>query len=159
MTAATAGIHTETVVLLGHSLSRDHETHRAELPGPIERAGTVRSAQAEDPQAPEGVAEGLAAPGRGTGEFMAMEEIIPSPAMRTGVRPGAGYRIAVMRTGGGDHAGRMKQTRDMTGTPTPPDHACGSRRLRYAGTNELRNHPAAHVALQNDVLFPRLEQG
>ncbi|MCA8901985.1 MAG: hypothetical protein KDA53_12125 [Hyphomonas sp.] len=49
--------------------------------------------------------------------------------------------------------------RSLTANLTPPDHACGSWRALYSGTEKLLDDLAAHMALENDVLFPRFEEG
>jgi regulator of cell morphogenesis and NO signaling len=45
--------------------------------------------------------------------------------------------------------------RTLTGSFTPPADACGSYRVLYAALAELRRDLMVHVALENEVLFPR----
>ncbi|MDK3073629.1 hemerythrin domain-containing protein [Sedimentitalea sp. JM2-8] len=159
MTATTAEAPTETDALIDHILSRYHQTHRSELPGLIELAERVGTVHAGDPQSPKGLAEALTALGREMEEHMAKEEMILFPAMRAGGRPGIEHPLAVMRADHDDHAEGIEQIREMTDNLTPPDHACGSWRALYAGTDKFLDDLTAHVALENDVLFPRFEQG
>ncbi|AVO37282.1 hemerythrin domain-containing protein [Pukyongiella litopenaei] len=159
MTATTAGAPAETGDLIDHILSRYHQTHRRELPGLIELAERVGMVHAQDPQVPGQLAQTLAALGREMEDHMAKEEMILFPAMRAGGGPGIGHPIAVMRADHDDHSGDIEKIREMTGNLTPPDHACGSWRALYAGTGKFLDDLAAHIALENDVLFPRFEQG
>jgi regulator of cell morphogenesis and NO signaling len=62
-----------------------------------------------------------------------------------------------MRADHDDHAQIIALIRRLTHDLTPPDHACGSWRSLYGGTGALLEDLAAHIALENDVLFPRFE--
>jgi len=90
---------------------------------------------------------------------MTKEEMILLPAMRAGRAPGIEHPIAVMRADHDGHAGNTALIRQLTDGLTPPDHACGSWRRLYAGAEKLLEDLTAHIALENDVLFPRFEQG
>lgn len=159
MTDTPVGVPNETDALIDHILSRYHETHRSELPNLIQLAEKVGMAHAEDPQSPKGLAEALTILLHEMEDHMAKEEMILFPAMRARGRPGIEHPIAVMRADHDDHAEGIQKIRDMTSNLTPPDHACGSWRALYAGTEKLFDDLTAHIALENDVLFPRFEQG
>ncbi len=159
MTAPTAEAPTETGALIDHILSRYHERHRLELPGLLDLAEKVGRVHATDHQCPKDLAQSLTALGRELEGHMAKEEMILFPAMRAGGGAGIGSPVAVMRAEHDDHAEAIERIRKMTGNLTPPDHACGSWRALYAGLDRFLEDLAAHVALENHVLFPRFERG
>lgn len=88
---------------------------------------------------------------------MTKEEMILFPAMRAGGGAGIEHPIAVMRADHDDHAESISLIRKLTADLAPPEHACGSWRSLYGGTATLLEELAAHIALENDVLFPRFE--
>jgi len=90
-------------------------------------------------------------------DHMTKEEMILFPAMRAGGGAGIEHPIAVMRVDHDDHAESISLIRNLTADLTPPEHACGSWRSLYGGTETLLDELAAHIALENDVLFPRFE--
>lgn len=132
----------ETDALIAHILTRYHAVHRAELPELVALARKVESVHAEDPEVPAGIAEALAWLQHAMEDHMAKEEMILFPTMRADHD---------------DHAEEVALIRDLTLDFTPPDHACGSWRRLYAGTAKLFDDLEAHIALENQVLFPRFE--
>jgi regulator of cell morphogenesis and NO signaling len=147
----------ETEALIAHILERYHAVHRAELPDLVALARKVESVHAEDPDVPSGIAEALAYLQHAMEDHMAKEEMILFPAMRAGGGPGIESPIAAMRADHDDHAEEVALIRELTLDFTPPDHACGSWRRLYAGTAKLFDDLEAHIALENQVLFPRFE--
>lgn len=147
----------ETGALIDYILSRYHERHRADLASLVPLAKRVEQVHANDPDAPNGLAHALMRLAREMEDHMAKEETILFPAMRTGRGAGLTHPIAVMRADHDDHAENIAQIRQLTRDLTPPEHACGSWRSLYGGTATLLDELAAHIALENDVLFPRFE--
>ena len=147
----------ETDALIALILTRYHAVHRAELPGLVALARKVESVHAEHPEVPSGMAEALAYLRQAMEDHMAKEEMILFPAMRAGGGPGIESPIAVMRADHDDHAEEVALIRELTLDFTPPEHACGSWRRLYEGTAKLFDDLAAHIALENEVLFPRFE--
>jgi regulator of cell morphogenesis and NO signaling len=147
----------ETDALIDHILTRYHAVHRAELPELVTLARKVETVHAEDPEVPTGIAEALSYLQHAMEDHMAKEEMILFPAMRAGGAPGIQNPIAVMRADHDDHAEEVALIRELTLDLTPPEHACGSWRRLYAGTSKLFEDLAAHIALENEVLFPRFE--
>lgn len=147
----------ETDVLIDHILERYHEMHRADLASLMPLADRVERVHADDPDAPKGLARAIRTLAREMEDHMRKEELILFPAMRAGGGPGIEHPIAVMRADHDDHAGNIALIRQLTNDLTPPDHACGSWRSLYGGTATLLEDLAAHIALENDVLFPRFE--
>lgn len=147
----------ETGALIDHILSRYHETHRAQLASLLPLAERVERVHADDPDAPGGLARALATLAQEMESHMAKEEVILFPAMRAGGGAGIEHPIAVMRADHDDHAETIALIRSMTDDLTAPSHACGSWRSLYDGTTALLDDLSAHIALENDVLFPRFE--
>ncbi|WP_273523587.1 hemerythrin domain-containing protein [Rhodosalinus sediminis] len=147
----------ETGALIDHILTRYHEMHRADLAslGPL--ADRVERVHADDPDAPRGLARAIRMLAQAMEDHMAKEETILFPAMRAGGGAGIEHPIAVMRADHDDHAETVALIRRITRDLTPPEHACGAWRSLYGGVAALFEDLAAHIALENDVLFPRFE--
>jgi len=152
--AATDAPH-ETGALIDHILTRYHAVHRAELAALQPLARKVETVHADDAEVPAGLARALGVLAGEMEDHMAKEEMILFPAMRAGGGPGIEHPIAVMRADHDDHVENIALIRRLTADLTPPAHACGSWRRLYAGTAKLLDDLAAHIALENDVLFPR----
>lgn len=148
----------ETGALIDHILTRYHDMHRADLASLVPLAQRVEDVHADDPLAPRGLARALTVLAHEMQEHMAKEEMILFPAMRAGDGAAIGHPIAAMRADHDDHARTIGRIRDLTADLVPPDHACGSWRSLYGGTAALLDDLAAHIALENDVLFPRFER-
>lgn len=153
-----ADVPHETGKLIDHILARYHEVHRAELADLHPLAQKVETVHEDDPDVPKGLANALRMLAQEMEDHMAKEEMILFPAMRAGGGVGIEHPIAVMRADHDNHAEYITLIRQLTDDLTPPDHACGSWRALYAGTEKLLRDLAAHIGLENDVLFPRFEQ-
>lgn len=147
----------ETAALIDHILTRYHEMHRADLASLVPLAERVERVHDADPDVPRGLARALATLRDEMEDHMAKQEMILFPAMRAGGGSGIEHPIAVMRADHDDHAQNIALIRRLTRDMTPHDHACGSWRSLYGGTAALLEDLAAHIALENDVLFPRFE--
>lgn len=156
-TASDTSAPQETGALIDHILSRYHEVHRAELAELQRLARKVETVHADDPEVPAGLAQALDVLASEMEDHMTKAEMILFPAMRAGGGPGIEHPIAVMRGDHDDHTANIELIRQLTGGLMPPDYACGSWRALYSGTEKLLDDLAAHVALENDVLFPRFE--
>src|SRR6056297_871373 len=154
---ANTTVPQETGALIDHIIRNYHEMHRADLLSLVPLAERVEQVHADDPDVPTGLACALDKLAREMEDHMAKEEMILFPAMRAGGGTGIEHPIAVMRADHDDHAGNIALIRQLTRDLTPPEHACGSWRSLYAGTATLLDELAAHIALENEVLFPRFE--
>jgi regulator of cell morphogenesis and NO signaling len=143
--------------LIDHILSRYHEVHRAESAELLRLARKVETVHADDPEVPAGLAQSLGVLASEMEDHMRKEEMILFPAMRAGGGPRFEHPIAVMRGDHEDYTANIELIRQLTGGLMPPDHACGSWRALYAGTEKLLDDLAAHIALENEVLFPSFE--
>lgn len=147
----------DTGALIAHILTRYHAVHREDLARLVPLAEKVESVHADDPDVPEGLTSALMCLAAAREDHMTKEERILFPAMRAGDGAGLEHPIAVMRADHDDHAQEVTVIRGLTADLTPPDHACGSWRALYAGMDRLLHDLEAHIALENDVLFPRFE--
>jgi len=145
----------DTAALIDHILTRYHAVHRAELADLVPLSQKVEAVHADDPDVPTGLSRALGVLAAEMEDHMAKEEMILFPAMRAGGGPGIEHPIAVMRADHDDHGENIALIRRLTADLTPPDHACGSWRRLYAGTEKLLDDLVAHIALENDVMFPR----
>ena len=148
----------DTGAMIDHILTRYHEMHREDLASLMPLADRVERVHADDPDAPTGLAAAIRTLAGEMEDHMMKEEMILFPAMRAGGGPGIEHPIAVMRADHDDHAENIALIRRLTCDLTPPEHACGSWRSLYGGLSALFDDLAAHIALENDVLFPRFEQ-
>jgi len=152
-----AAVPHETSELIDHILTRYHEVHRAELADLQPLAQKVETVHEDDPDVPRGLANALGVLAKEMEDHMVKEEMILFPAMRAGDGAGLECPIAVMCAEHDDHAEKIALIRQLTNGLAPPDHACGSWRALYAGTEKLLRDLSAHIALENDVLFPRFK--
>ncbi|MBE0412892.1 hemerythrin domain-containing protein [Yoonia sp.] len=152
---ATAAVPQETGALIDHILTNYHAMHRADLASLIPLAARVEQVHADDSDAPKGLARVLTRLAHEMEDHMTKEEMILFPAMRVGGGAGIEHPIAVTRADHDDHAVSISLIRKLTGDLTPPKHACGFWRSLYVGTTTLIDELAAHIALENDVFFPR----
>ncbi len=154
---ARPAVPQETDALIDHILHCFHAMHRADFASLIPLAERVERVHHVDPDAPRGLTDALVALARDMEQHMVKEEMILFPAMRAGGGGGILHPIAVMRADHDDHATNIALIRRLTHDLIPPEHACGSWRSLYGGTAALLDDLAAHIALENDVLFPRFE--
>jgi regulator of cell morphogenesis and NO signaling len=137
--------------------TRYHARHREQLPALAALAEDVETIHFGDDDVPVGLA-GLLRRMIGAMEVhMKKEELILFPAIRGGGMPGLETPIAVMRADHDDHDAEMNEIRKLTGELTLPDGACPTWTALYAGLGEFLDDLAAHIRLENEVLFPLFE--
>lgn len=142
MTAADADIATETGALIDRIVLRCHETHRRELPGPIEFAAMVATVHAEDRQSPKDMVKALTALGREMEEHMAEEEMILFPAKRAGGGPGIGQGVPVLTGLTDTHRGAFERFAEGMDTTLAPEETVildWCRMVAQAGSAERAN--------------------
>lgn len=133
-----------------------HAKHRAQLPelaGLSEKVETVHAGQAD---VPAGLAALLRRMIGALEVHMKKEELILFPAIRNAA-PGLDAPIAAMRADHDDHEAEVEEVRHLTNGLTLPEGACRSWTRLYAGLGEFLEDLAAHIRLENDVLFPQFE--
>lgn len=146
-----------TPALIDHILGRYHEAHRRELPELARLAAKVEAVHVDHPEVPCGLASLLEQMAGELEVHMKKEELMLFPAMRQ--RAGGRFDgpISHMRHDHEDHAELLRALDELTGGFAPPDGACGSWRALYAGAAKLAADLAAHIRIENEVLFPRFE--
>lgn len=147
----------ETGALIDRIPTNHHKMQRADLAPPVPLASHVEKVHADDPEAPNGLANALTRHAREIGAHMAREEMIQFLAMHAGRRPGIEHPVAVMRADHEDHAASISLIPKPTADPLPSENGCGSWRSLDGGATTLLEELAAHIALDNTLLFPRLE--
>lgn len=167
----TPDVPQDTGALIDHILTRYHQMHRADLASLVPLAKRVEQLHSADPAFPRGLARALAMMAREMEDHMCREERVLFPAMRAGGEPcgssgtgggaggdtGIGHPIAAMRADHDDQSGNIALIRHLTHDLAAPAHACGSWRSLFGGMAAMLDDLAAHIALENDVLFPRFE--
>ena len=145
----------ETNALIQRIVSRFHAAHRRELPDLIRLARDVERLHRHR-RAPAGLADRLE---RLLGKLtmhMVKEEIVLFPRMRRGGgRPPVGPPMAALLAEHDDHAAELRALEILTQHFRPPGDACETWRTLYAGLAKFADDLAEHLALENDVLFPR----
>lgn len=137
--------------------TRYHERNREQLPDLAALAARVEQVHAGAPDVPAGLSDLLH---RLIGELevhMKKKELILFPAIRRGGMPGIENPIAVMRADHDDHGAEVARIRALTADLTLPDAACRKWTALYEGLTEFINDFEAHIALENNVLFPQFE--
>ncbi len=146
----------QTGALIDHLLDRYHATHRRELPELIALARKVESVHAGHPLAPAGLADALVDLSAELETHMAKEELVLFPMMRAGGSPMIAHPIARMRHEHEEHGVRLRRLMAMTADDRMPADACRSWQALTAGVRKLVADVMDHVALENDLLFPRI---
>jgi regulator of cell morphogenesis and NO signaling len=152
---AGAAAPADSPTLIDHILTRYHETHRRELVELIKLARKVEAVHADHPRAPRGLADLLAQVQGELEVHMKKEELILFPAMKAGAFGRLDAPIGQMRLDHDDHGARLRQIEAMTNDFSPPEGACRSWCALYAGAKKFADDVMEHVALENNVLFPR----
>ena len=137
--------------------TRYHARHREQLPDLAALAARVEQVHADAPDVPAGLAALLQHLIGALEVHMKKEELILFPAIRRGGMPGIENPIAVMRADHDDHGAEVERIRALTADLTLPDGACRKWIALYQGLAEFINDLEAHVALENEVLFPQFE--
>ncbi|MFV1878128.1 MULTISPECIES: hemerythrin domain-containing protein [Nioella] len=146
-----------TGALIDHIQTRYHEVHRRELPDLIWLAGQVEALHATDPNTPHGLTQALEMMIAELDAHMREEEEIVFPALRTG---GAAHAVAAVSHLRAAHDGQeaaLNRIAAITHGFRLPDYACDSWRKLYKGLGKLAEDLDEHIHLENEVLFPRIE--
>lgn len=144
-----------TTDLIALILTRYHETHRRELPELLRLARRVEAVHRDKPGCPHGLADLLAEMSVELEDHMRKEEEILFPLMLRGGAPMIVHPIAVMRHEHDGHGAHLRALEELTNEGDPPAGACNTWRALYAGTRKLTDDLMEHIALENNVLFPR----
>jgi regulator of cell morphogenesis and NO signaling len=140
---------------LGAMAAKVNDVHGAKMPGTFPRLNAVLQDLADE-----------------LTSHMAKEEMVLFPAVEEleaakdeGRRPETRFPrgalrmpISVMEQEH-EHAGNLLAAlRELTGAYAPPEWACNTFRGLYAGLDELERDLHVHIHLENNILFPRAAQ-
>lgn len=148
----------DTTALIGHLLTRYHETHRRELPELVRLAARVEVRHTGHAQVPAGLADALRETAEALEEHMAKEEQILFPLILQGGHPMIGAPISRMRFEHDEHGERLAQLEALTHRLVLPEDACPTWRALYTSLRKFIDDVHEHVHLENNLLFPRFEQ-
>lgn len=143
--------------LIDHILRRYHQAHREELPGLIQLARIVEDAHSADPAVPTGLGLLLKEIQLELEAHMAKEEHVLFPLMLSGGHPLIAQPIGMMRVDHDDHDTLLLRLESLITNCALPEKACSTWTTLYAGVNKLIADLRQHIALENNVLFPRFE--
>lgn len=143
--------------LIAHILDRFHATHRRELPQLQSLARRVEMTHAEHASCPTGLADFLAVMQDELEAHMMKEEQVLFPTLLAGGGGCAPFAIRRMRMEHDDHAAQLEKLRSLTNDFTPPESACSTWIVLYAGCAKLEQDLRGHIEFENGVLFPLFE--
>jgi regulator of cell morphogenesis and NO signaling len=135
--------------------TRYHTTHRRELPELVRLACRVETVHGDYPLAPAGIAALLARMATELANHMRKEEEILFPLMRQGGHAMIAHPIAAMLAEHDDHGANLHELERIAHGFDAPAKACPTWRALYVGARKLTDDLMEHIALENNVLFPR----
>jgi len=147
----------ETTELIGHIIERFHNSHRRDLPELIALAQKVEMVHGDHEDAPLGLADILEEISGHLLEHMQKEEAVLFPAMGSGQHRNLSQPAAMMRADHADQASILRGLEHKTKGFRAPEGACRSWQVLYVGLEKFADDMVRHMALENDVLFPRFE--
>jgi len=143
--------------LIEHILNRYHDTHREQLPEMIRLAQRVERVHGSHPDCPAGLSAHLEAMQEDLENHMAKEEQILFPMITRGISGMARGPISIMRNEHEDHSAALARLGVLTNNLALPEEACGTWRKLYEDIAVFQVDLAAHIALENSVLFARID--
>ena len=143
----------ETIV--PHILTRYHEPLRRELPELIALATKVERVHADKEGCPHGLAPHLELMHADILSHMAKEEQVLFPMILSGAGARTRGPITVMLHEHDDHGDNLKKMRALAFDFRAPEAACTTWRALYLRLEELEGELMDHIALENNVLFPK----
>ena len=143
--------------LIDFILQRYHDVHREQFPELIALAQKVERVHAGKDQVPTGLAAQLQALDEELESHMRKEEQILFPMIRQGNGQQAAMPIRVMMHEHTEHEHALSRLLDLTDHLTPPAQACPSWQNLYAQLRTLADDLQDHIALENNILFPRAQ--
>ncbi len=135
--------------------TRFHAGHRRDLAELIRLARRVEAVHHDKPSAPQGLADLLREMLADLEQHMAKEEQVLFPLIRRGGHPMLAGPIAVMVAEHEGHGDRLRTIASLCHDFIPPEEACPTWRALYAGLQHVEGEVMEHIALENNVLFPR----
>ncbi len=147
--------HSSLQALIEHILSRYHHTHRQQFQDILPLAEKVASVHAgEFPAAVLPLLQDMQAD---LLAHMYKEEQVLFPMLANGMGAQAAMPIRVMMHEHTEHEHALSRLLDLTDHLTPPAQACPSWQNLYAQLRTLADDLQDHIALENNILFPRAQ--
>ncbi|MCG7198638.1 hemerythrin domain-containing protein [Marinobacter pelagius] len=143
--------------LVEHILNRYHDTHRDQLPELIRLAQRVERVHSGHPECPTGLSAHLEAMQAELEGHMAKEEQILFPMIVRGIAGMAQGPISVMRSEHDDHAVALARLNELTNEQQLPEDACNTWYKLYEEIRQFRQDLQDHIAMENTVLFARID--
>lgn len=143
--------------LIEHILNRYHDTHRDQLPDMIRLAQRVERVHGGHPECPSGLSAHLEAMQAELENHMAKEEQILFPMITRGISGMARGPVSVMRAEHEVHSTALARLDALTNHLKLPEDACNTWRKLYEQIAIFREDLNAHIALENSVLFTRID--
>lgn len=144
--------------LIEFILRRFHDRHREQVPELLRLARRVEAVHGDKAGCPIGLADHLAFMEQDLESHMMKEERILFPMLLRGIYTQSIPPIVRMRHEHDQHGDSLAKLEQLTNDITPPPGACTTWRALYAGLAQLREDLMQHIHLENNVLFPRIEQ-
>lgn len=145
--------------LIHHIVDRYHAPLRAEIPRLIDLARKVEDVHGDKPDRPTGLADLLTEVRAAVESHLAKEEQILFPLILSGRGQTAHMPVQVMMQEHEDHGQNLRRIRELTSNLQTPAYACASWRELYRSLERLEVELMDHIALENNVLFPRALAG
>ena len=147
------------IELIEYMLNRYHDVHRQQLPELIRLAQRVERMHGGHVHCPDGLSAHLERMLEDLEAHMQKEEQILFPMICRGIRDLAVHPISIMRGEHEEHAVALAEIDNLTRGLQLPDEACSTWRGLYQGLQMLKVDLQAHIRLENDVLFARIDGG
>ena len=143
--------------LIEYILRRFHDKHREQVPELLRLARRVEAVHGDKPDCPIGLADHLAFMEQDLESHMMKEEQVLFPMLLRGFYAQSLPPIVRMRHEHDQHGDSLAKLEQLTNDITPPAGACNTWRALYAGLAQLREDLMQHIHLENNVLFPMIE--
>ncbi len=143
--------------LIEHILNRYHDTHRDQLPEMIRLAQRVERVHGSHPECPSGLSAHLETMQAELENHMTKEEQILFPMIVRGISGLARDPISVMRAEHEDHTAALARLDTLTNHLDLPEDACDTWQKLYEQVAAFREDLNVHLALENSVLFTRID--
>jgi regulator of cell morphogenesis and NO signaling len=146
----------ELPAVIEHILQRYHEPLRRELPVLIASARAVEADHQAHPTCPHGLTAHLEQVQLSVESHLQKEERILFPLILGGRGANAHMPIKVMMDEHHDHLANIKRTIELTQGFSLPSDASQAWRDLYGALRRLERDLCDHIALENEILFPRV---
>lgn len=138
-------------VVIGHILQRYHEVHRQQFAQLL----SLAEACAGLPDFPPDLLPFLHTFERDLESHLQKEEQILFPMIHAGMGSQAAMPMRVMRMEHDNHQTALQRLSELTQDLTPPENTSDEWRQLYEIIRQFRDDLLDHIAIENELLFPR----